>query len=194
MPEEKKKKPDEGTEPEEKKPDAQSEGEKEKSAETDDKTKENTEEKPADDKQADENGEGADKKDEKPDEKQEENPAEKSDTKENKPDVPQLSETDKLKAENLRLKTENEAMKIGFNPDVVQDAVVLAEDIVKREGVEITAALQSVAKKYPDWKSGGEKKDDKSKGGFKVGADSEDQKNTSDDRLRQAFGIKKKDK
>ena len=182
MPEEKKKKPDEGTEPEEKKPDAQSEGEKERSAETDDKTKENTEEKPADDKQADENGEGADKKDEKPD------------TEENKPDVPQLSETDKLKAENLRLKTENEAMKIGFNPDVVQDAVVLAEDIVKREGVEITAALQSVAKKYPDWKSGGEKKDDKSKGGFKVGADSEDKKNTSDDRLRQAFGIKKKDK
>ena len=185
MPEEKKKKPDEGTEPEEKKPDAQSEGEKEKSAETDDKPKENTEEK-----SADENGEGADKKDE----KQEENPAEKPEGEENKPDIPQLSETDKLKAENLRLKTENEAMKIGFNPDVVQDAVVLAEDIVKREGVEITAALQSVAKKYPDWKSGGEKKDDKSKGGFKVGADSEDKKNTSDDRLRQAFGIKKKDK
>ena len=185
MPEEKKKKPDEGTEPEEKKPDAQSEGEKEKSAETDDKPKENTEEK-----SADENGEGADKKDE----KQEENPAEKPEGEENKPDIPQLSETDKLKAENLRLKTENEAMKIGFNPDVVQDAVVLAEDIVKREGVEITAALQSVAKKYPDWKSGGEKKDDKSKGGFKVGADSEDKKNTSEDRLRQAFGIKKKDK
>lgn len=189
MPEEKKKKTEEGAEPEEKKPETQSEGEKEKSAETDDKPKENTEEKPAD-----ENGEGADKKDEKSDEKQEENPAEKPEEEENKPNVPQLSETDKLKAENLRLKTENEAMKIGFNPDVVQDAVVLAEDIVKREGVEITAALQSVAKKYPDWKSGGEKKDDKSKGGFKVGADSEDKKNTSEDRLRQAFGIKKKDK
>lgn len=195
MPEEKKKKPDEGAEPEEKKPDASGEVEKEKSEETGDKPKEGTEEKAADDKQADENGEGAEKKDDKQSEdKREEKPADNSTGEESKPDVPALSEIDKLKAENLRLKTQNEAMKIGFNPDVVEDAVVLAEELVKREGVEITAALQSIAKKYPDWKSGNKEKDDKSKGGFKIGADSSDTKNTSNDRLSQAFGIKKKDK
>lgn len=99
---------------------------------------------------------------------------------------PGLSETDKLKEENFRLKTQLEAMKIGFNPDCLEDAVVLAENIVKRDGSDISTALQAVAKKYPDWKT-----DSKSKGGFKVGADSSKQKQTSDEKLNRAFGIKK---
>lgn len=140
---------------------------------------------------------------EKPEEKKDENseekkPEEKTDDKaddESKaPETPELSEVDQLKAENLTLKTQLEAMKIGFALDCMEDAVTLAEAIVKRDGVEISAALQSVAKKYPDWKADGkDNKNGKSKGGFKVGADSsESDKGASDDRLSKAFGLKKK--
>ncbi len=104
---------------------------------------------------------------------------------------PELSEEDKLREENFRLKTQLEAMKIGFVPDVIEDAVVLAENIVKRDGSDISTALQAVAKKYPDWKSDGKDKG-KSKGGFKVGADSSGQTKADDDRLDKAFGLKKK--
>ena len=106
---------------------------------------------------------------------------------------PELSETDKLKEENFRLKTQLEAMKIGFMPDVIEDAVVLAENIVKRDGSDISAALQDVAKKYPDWKTDSIGKDGKSKGGFKVGADSSGGKSADDDeKLNKIFGIRKK--
>lgn len=183
MAEEKKKKPDEGSEPEEKNLDTQSEEEKEKPDTPEDKPKEGEEEK--DDKKPVESGER-----EKPDDKPEEKPEDEEKSK--APETPELSEADRLKAENLTLKTQLEAMKIGFTPECMEDAVTLAEAIVKRDGVEIQAALQSVAKKYPDWKSDGKEKDKKSKGGFKVGADSSDDKDASDDRLDQAFGIKKK--
>lgn len=138
-------------------------------------------EKASDDKQADENGEGA-----------EVPPEEKLEEKSNDvPDIPETSETDKLKAENLTLKTQLEALKIGFKPDCLEDAVVLAENIVKRDSTDITAALQSVAKKYPDWKS--DAKSAESAGGFKVGADSSKGDNKQDDsKLSQAFGIRKK--
>jgi len=138
------------------------------------------EEKASDDKQ---NGEGA-----------ESNSKEKLEPEEKSPsDVPELSENDKLKAENLTLKTQLEALKIGFKPDCIEDAIVLAENLVKRDGSDISAALQAVAKKYPDWKS--DTKSDKSAGGFKVGADSgSKEKNPDSDRLSQAFGIKRKGK
>lgn len=100
------------------------------------------------------------------------------------------SENDKLKAENLRLKTELEALKIGFSSDNLEDAMILAENIVKRDGTDITSALQTVAKKYPDWKS--DSKESKSKGGFKVGADSSNGKSADSEKLNKAFGIKKK--
>lgn len=177
-----KKKPEEETPQDEKKPDAPAE---EKPAEEKKEVpakEEKPEEKASDDKQADENGEGADTPpEEKPEEKSEEDKT---------PEAPKLSETDELKAENLRLKTQLEAMKIGFKPDCIEDAVVLAENIVKRDGTDITAALQAVAKKYPDWKSGG--KDEKSKNGFKVGADTPKDKKADDEQLNSAFGIRKK--
>lgn len=141
------------------------------------------EEKPTDEKQTDENGEGA-KSEDKPEDnaepEQEETPPE--------AEPPKLSAEEELKSENLRLKTQLEAMKIGFNPNVIEDAVVLAENIVKRDGSDIATALQAVAKKYPDWKSDGK---DSKKGGFKIGADS-GSKSTSDEKLNEAFGIKKK--
>ena len=102
---------------------------------------------------------------------------------------PELPEEDKLREENFRLKTQLEAMKIGFVPDVIEDAVVLAENIVKRDGSDITTALQAVAKKYPDWKADGK---GKAKGGIKVGADSSGQTAANDDRIDKAFGLKKK--
>ncbi|MDE6784336.1 MAG: hypothetical protein K2J26_03020 [Ruminococcus sp.] len=140
------------------------------------------EEKASDDKQADENGEGA-----------ESNSKEKPEPDEKAPsDVPELSETDKLKAENLTLKTQLEALKIGFKPDCIEDAVVLAENIIKRDGSDITNALQTVAKKYPDWKSDGSD-NSKGKGGFKVGADTpKDEKNADNESLDKAFGLRKK--
>ena len=57
-------------------------------------------------------------------------------------------------------------MKLGFLPDVIEDAVILAENVARREGVEITEALAAVAKKYPAWKAAG------GKGGIRIGADS----------------------
>lgn len=141
-----------------------------------------SEEKASDGKQADENGDESEFE-------------EKSEPQEKSPsDVPELSETEKLKAENLTLKTQLEALKIGFKPDCIEDAVVLAENLVKRDGSDITSALQSVAKKYPDWKSDS-KDNPKGKGGFKIGADSGSKEKSPDsDRLSQAFGIKKKGK
>lgn len=194
MAEEKKKKPEEVAETE-KKPEASGE-EEEKLDTSGDKSKDGEDKKPEEkdsDDQAEENGGGADKKPE--DKESEEKPDDKAEEKSKAPETPEtpeLSEVDQLKAENLTLKTQLEAMKIGFAPDCMEDAVTLAEAIVKRDGVEIQAALQSVAKKYPEWKSDGKEKDKKSKGGFKVGADSSDNKNASDDMLDQAFGIKKK--
>lgn len=186
---EEKKKPEEEKD---KKPDT---SEQERSEEKNEENSEDKkpEEKATDESQADENGEGA-KDEEKPEDKADGKSDNKSEEESKALETPELSETDQLKAENLTLKTQLEAMKIGFAPDCMEDAVILAEAIVKRDGVEINAALQSVAKKYPDWKSDSKNnKDGKSKGGFKVGADSsESDKNASDDRLSKAFGLKKK--
>lgn len=104
------------------------------------------------------------------------------------PAPPQLSEIDQLKEENFRLRTQMTARDIGFRPDVIEDAVILAESIVKRDGSDIEKALQAVAKKYPDWKADGE---NKSKKGFKIGADNSNAKSTSEDKLKSAFGIKR---
>jgi hypothetical protein len=171
MDEDKKKIPEEE---EKKKPDSPPDDE-EKKGETSEETPDNKQD----------NGNAAE-----PDtDKQGEKPEKETD---NKPEklVPELSETDKLRAENLTLKTQLEAMKAGFSPDCMEDAVTLAEAIVKRDGTDITAALQAVAKKYPDWKTDSK---GNSKGGFKIGADSTpDDKKPDSDRLSQAFGIKKK--
>lgn len=172
------KNPESEEEKKSKSPDAEKpEEKKEEPSKSDD-----TAEKASDDKQADENGEGAESNSEEKPEPDEKVP----------PDVPELSETDKLKAENLTLKTQLEALKIGFKPDCIEDAVVLAENIVKRDDSDITDALQAVAKKYPDWKSDS-KDNSKGKGGFKVGADTpKDEKNADDESLNKAFGIRKK--
>lgn len=155
---------------------------------------ENSEEKKPEEKAPDENSEGAKSEEKSEGKEPEEKTDDKADDESKAPETPELSEVDQLKAENLTLKTQFEAMKIGFAPDCMEDAVTLAEAIVKRDGVEISAALQSVAKKYPDWKADGkDNKNGKSKGGFKVGADSsESDKGASDDRLSKAFGLKKK--
>ena len=114
-----------------------------------------------------------------------------TDEKETTSELPELSETDKLKEENFRLKTQLEAMKIGFKPEVIEDAVILAENITKRDNSDIATALQTVAKKYPDWKA------DAKKGksmGFQVGIDSSLNTNKADEdeKLDRAFGIKRK--
>ena len=102
-----------------------------------------------------------------------------------------MSEIDKLKEENFRLRTQLEANTLGFTPDVIEDAVILAENIVKRDGSDISAALKAVAKKYPAWLTSAE--DEKQKGGFKVGADSSGSKSADDDeKLNRIFGIRKK--
>lgn len=172
-----KKKP-EGETPEEKKPDTPPEDKPTEPPKEEPKAEEN---KPA------ESGEGEKSEGQSeapPEQPQEEQPAESA--------PPELSEEDRLKEENFRLKTQLEAVKIGFNPDVIEDAVILAENIVKRDGSDISAALQAVAKKYPDWKADSKGKDGKSKGGFKVGADSSKKTSANDEKIRQAFGLKNK--
>ena len=172
MNEEKKKNPEEEEQkkhetPQEKKP--QEESEKGKPA--------------PDDKQADENSEGADKAEDNP---EPDKPPEKE-------DKPPENVPDPKDEEILRLKTQIAAMNLGIKPGCVEDAVAIAESYVKSGKAKDTqAALSEVVKKYPDMKGG---KDDKSKGGFKVGADSgSDGKKADDDKLSQAFGIKKKGK
>lgn len=136
------------------------------------------EDKPAEEPKADEGAEG-------------EPPAEQPSEEPTEPELPKLSVEDELRAENFALKTQLEAMKLGFIPDYIDDAVVLAESIVKREGSDIATALKAVAKKYPDWKQqAGDKS--KGKGGFKIGSDGGNSKPTSEDKLDRAFGLKKK--
>lgn len=144
-----------------------------------DKPQDTPEDKPADEPKADE---GAEPPAEEPAQPSEE-PTE--------PELPKLSVEDELRAENFALKTQLEAMRLGFIPDYIDDAIVLAESIVKREGSDIATALKAVAKKYPDWKQqAGDK--GKHKGGFKIGSDGGNSKPTSEDKLNNAFGIKKK--
>ena len=76
------------------------------------------------------------------------------------------SKENKLREENFRLKTQLEAMKTGFKTDVIEDAVILAESLAKRDNLDIKKALQEIAKKYPEWKS---QSKEQSKTGFRVG-------------------------
>lgn len=126
----------------------------------------------------------------KPAEKTQPEPAQ-EETSEEQAAPPEMSEIDKLKEENFRLRTQLEANTLGFMPDVIEDAVVLAENIVKRDGSDISAALKAVAKKYPAWLTSAQ--DEKQKGGFRVGADSSGGKPADDDeKLNKIFGIRKK--
>lgn len=144
---------------------------------------EKPEDKAPDDKQADENGEGASP------EKEDEKPEDKPNNPEEKKDVPPAA--DPKDEEILKLKTQIAAMQMGFKPECMEDAVVLAESYVK-SGAEkdINSALSAVMKKYSDWKA-----DSKKSGGFKVGAGGADkQESADDDKLSRAFGIKKNKK
>lgn len=100
--------------------------------------------------------------------------------------APDTSGMETLRAENARLKAQIEAYKAGFRSETLEDAVLLAENIARRDGTEISAALQTVAEKYPDWKSSG------NNSGFRVGADSPEENKPDESRLDNAFGIRKK--
>ena len=100
------------------------------------------------------------------------------------------AELEDLRAENTRLKAQLEAHNAGFKGEYIEDAVLIAENAAKRDGITIVEALQAVAKKYPEWKHTA---DDKGKSGFKVGADTpKEDKTAEDDKLNEAFGIRKK--
>lgn len=165
---------------EEKKPDAPA-------AEQKDEPK--PEEKPADNKQTDDNG-TAEKPDEsKAEDKKDDKPEEKAD----KPEPEPAPEAPDAKDEEiLRLKTQIAAMSLGVKPDCMDDAVAIAESYVKSgKNEDINSALSAVVKKYPDMKADGG--DGKKQGGFKVGAGSSDKEEKPDNsRLDNAFGIKKK--
>lgn len=193
MDETKKKKPEEEGNPEDKPKDTPASEEKADEAKPEDKPTDepdkpvDKQERASDDKQSDENGEG-DKSDDKSDEKLPESPPK------DEPKDPEQPVSDPKDEEILKLKTQIAAMQMGFKPECMEDAVILAESYVKN-GTEknIETALSAVMKKYSDWKADGGKPDSKKSGGFKVGADSSDKKeNADDDRLSKAFGIKKK--
>lgn len=80
------------------------------------------------------------------------------------------AELDKLKAENLRLTTQLEAIKAGFSADLTEEAVLLAEHIAAKEGCDIKAALGKVAEKFPEWKKSPDERKKEKKGGIRVGA------------------------
>ena len=100
------------------------------------------------------------------------------------------AELEALRSENLRLKAQLEAHKTGFKGEFIEDAVCLAEFAAKRDGITISEALQALAKKYPAWKHAS---GDAGKSGFKVGAQlPKEEKSADDDRLDEAFGIRRK--
>lgn len=117
---------------------------------------------------------------------QEEKPAEPEPPESTDESPPDTSRTELLEAENVRLKAQIEAYKTGFRSDTLEDAVILAENIAKRDGVEISEALQTVAEKYPDWKN------TENNSGFKVGAEPPEENKPDESRLDNAFGIRKK--
>lgn len=110
-------------------------------------------------------------------------PSESTDEPENPPDNLRPEE---LMAENIRLKAQVEAYKAGFRSETLEDAVLLAENIAKRDGTGISEALQAVAEKYPDWKN------TENNSGFKVGAEPPEENKPDESRLDNAFGIRKK--
>ncbi|MBP3249962.1 MAG: hypothetical protein J6M48_06375 [Ruminococcus sp.] len=100
------------------------------------------------------------------------------------------AELEALRAENTRLKAQLEAHNAGFKPEYIEDAVLIAENAVSRDGITITEALQAVAKKYPEWKHTA---GDTGKTGFKVGAEAPKEDNAAEDAsLDEAFGIRRK--
>ncbi len=80
------------------------------------------------------------------------------------------AELDELRAENLRLTTQLEAIKAGFSADLTEEAVLLAEHIAAKEGCDIKAALGKVAEKFPEWKKAPDERKKEKKGGIRVGA------------------------
>lgn len=81
------------------------------------------------------------------------------------PNPPEESAEELLRQENSHLKLQLEALKLGLLPDVIEDAVTLAESAARRDGVDVAQALSQVVKKYPAWKASG------ATGGIKIGAD-----------------------
>lgn len=168
------------------------EEEKDKKTEAE-QTEPKTEQPAPDDKQADENGEGAAAQHEQAEPPTEEAPAEEtaSETEAKaEPAADPAAELEQLREENVRLKAQLEAHKAGFRGEYIEDAVLIAEHGAKRDGTTIEEALQAVAKKYPEWKhTAGEG----GKSGFKVGAEPpKEENNAVDDKLDEAFGIRKK--
>lgn len=176
---------------ENKAPEEEKDKDKKPVEETADKPDTKTAEQPVpDDKQADENGEGAAAQ---PEQAELEAPAEeKAPEAETKaePAADSAAELEQLREENVRLKAQLEAHKAGFKGEYIEDAVLIAEHGAKRDGTTIEEALQAVAKKYPEWKhTAGES----GKSGFKVGAEPPKEDNAAvDDKLDEAFGIRKK--
>jgi hypothetical protein len=179
---------------ENKAPEEEKDKDKKPVEETADKPDTKTAEQPApDDKQADENGEGAAAQPEQAEPPTEEAPAEEtaSETEAKAETAPDpAAELETLREENARLKAQLEAHKAGFKGEYIEDAVLIAEHGAKRDGTTIEEALQAVAKKYPEWKhTAGEG----GKSGFKVGAEPpKEENNAVDDKLDEAFGIRKK--
>lgn len=143
--------------------------EEKKPAEADEQTTPDEEKKPPEDepKPEDKPEEKQDAPEEKPEpekptgDKPEEPPAEKPDN---------AAELDRLKAENLRLTTQIEAIRAGFSADLIEEAVLLAENIAGKENCTMQEALRKVSEKFPEWKKDPEERKKEKKGGIRVGA------------------------
>lgn len=86
---------------------------------------------------------------------------------------PSAEETEQLRAQLLQAQGRLAAYGAGVNPAMVDDAVTLAMAEAAKAGAvteaSVTAAMEAVLKRHPEWKAEEGKK--KTAGGFKIGAD-----------------------
>lgn len=106
-----------------------------------------------------------------PDQDPEEDPREESE--EEPAQQPPANETEQLRSQLLQAQGRLAAYAAGVNPSMVDDAVTLAMAEAAKTGTvtesSVTAAMEAVLKRHPEWKAEDGKK--KTAGGFKLGAD-----------------------
>lgn len=132
---------------------------------------------PQEDTPAEEEPEQEEQPQEQEEEQEEEEPAGEEEEPQDQEEPPAqeepADETQQLRSQLLQAQGKLAAYSAGVNPAMVEDAVTLAMAEAAKAGnvteTSVTAAMDAVLKRHPEWKAEEGRK--KSAGGFKIGAD-----------------------